>query len=68
MVPVPSRKHPNRKKPELIVDFNKCKAFIDLLDQQKAYNTSLRIGIKWYRKLAVELAGDNFCQRTRSVY
>jgi hypothetical protein len=29
--------------------------YIDLSDQQKAYNTSLRRGIKWYKKLAMEL-------------
>lgn len=43
------------KKPEIILDYNKCKAFIDLSDQLKAYSTSLRKGVKWYRKLAVEL-------------
>jgi hypothetical protein len=29
--------------------------YIDLSDQMKAYTTSLRRGVKWYRKLAIEL-------------
>lgn len=43
------------RKPEIIADYNKCKAFIDLSDQMKAYGTALRRGVKWYRKLAIEL-------------
>lgn len=42
-------------KPRIIVEYNKCKAFIDLSDQVKSYNTSLRRSLKWYRKLALEL-------------
>ncbi|CAH2017248.1 unnamed protein product [Acanthoscelides obtectus] len=43
------------EKPASVIDYNKHKAFIDLSDQMKAYNTCLRRGIKWYRKLAIEL-------------
>lgn len=43
------------QKPEIIANYNKCKAFIDLSDQMKSYGTSLRRGVKWYRKLAIEL-------------
>lgn len=42
-------------KPELILDYNKSKAFIDLSDQLKSYNHVLRRGVKWYRKIAFEL-------------
>ncbi|XP_074039982.1 piggyBac transposable element-derived protein 4 [Leptinotarsa decemlineata] len=55
MIAMPSRADPERKKPVLIMDYNNSKAYIDLSDQQKAYNTPPRRGIKWYRKLAVEL-------------
>lgn len=55
MIRMPHRNDPDRKKPRLIVDYNKSKAYIDLSDQQKAYNTPLRRGVKWYRKLAVEI-------------
>ncbi|KAJ4440143.1 hypothetical protein ANN_08281 [Periplaneta americana] len=40
-------------KPKVIIDYNNSKAFSDISDQLKAYNTSLKRGIKWYRKLAI---------------
>ncbi|CAH2009459.1 unnamed protein product [Acanthoscelides obtectus] len=43
------------QKPAAVVDYNKHKAYIDLSDQMKSYATSLRRGVKWYRKLAIEL-------------
>lgn len=43
------------EKPEAVRDYNKCKSYIDLSDQVKAYASSLRRGIKWYRKIAVEI-------------
>jgi hypothetical protein len=43
------------EKPAAIIDYNKHKAYIDLSDQMKAYTTYLRRGVKWYRKLAIEL-------------
>ncbi|XP_045386989.1 piggyBac transposable element-derived protein 2-like isoform X2 [Lemur catta] len=43
------------EKPHVIVDYNNSKAFIDLSDQLRAYSCSLRCGIKWFQKLAVEL-------------
>lgn len=42
-------------KPDMIIDYNNSKAFIDLSDQLKSYSCSLRRGIKWFRKLAIEL-------------
>ncbi|KAI4456180.1 hypothetical protein MML48_8g00008220 [Holotrichia oblita] len=42
-------------KPKMVFEYNKCKAFIDLSIDIKAYNTSLRRSLKWYRKLALEL-------------
>ncbi|XP_012634083.1 zinc finger MYM-type protein 2 isoform X3 [Microcebus murinus] len=43
------------EKPHMIVDYNNSKAFVDLSDQLKSYSCSLRRGIKWFRKLAIEL-------------
>lgn len=43
------------EKPTVIIDYNKSKSFIDISDQMKAYASSLRRGVKWYRKLAIEL-------------
>lgn len=55
MKTVVNKRGQNVKKPELILDYNRSKAFIDLSDQIKSYNHTLRRGIKWYRKLAFEL-------------
>lgn len=50
-----TRKGEDLEKPSIIVDYNKSKAFIDLSDQLKSYATCLRKGVKWYRKLAMEM-------------
>jgi len=55
MVTVSARNNKEATKPEIVVDYNKSKSFIDLSDQIKAYASCLRKGIKWYRKLAVEI-------------
>jgi hypothetical protein len=38
------------EKPAAVIDYNNHKAYIYLSDQMKAYTTSLRRGVKWYRK------------------
>lgn len=43
------------KKPNVIVDYNNAKSYIDLSDQRKSYGTPVRKSIKWYRKVAIEL-------------
>ncbi|CAH1957165.1 unnamed protein product [Acanthoscelides obtectus] len=55
MVTVRSRRNAEVEKPDVVADYNTCKAFIDLSDQIKSYSSALRKGIKWYRKIAVEL-------------
>lgn len=49
------RRNDTIQKPKSILDYNKSKAFIDTSDQIKGYNSSLRKGNKWYRKLAFEV-------------
>lgn len=44
----------NRMKPRVIHFYNKHKCGIDFSDQMSSYATSLRKGVKWYRKLATE--------------
>ena len=46
---------PRKRKPTAIIDYNKGKAGIDLSDQMASYACVLRKGVKWYRKLAMEL-------------
>lgn len=43
------------QKPKNVVEYNKYKSYIDISDQMKSYNSPLRKGVKWYRKLAFEL-------------
>ena len=42
-------------KPTAIVDYNKAKTYIDVSDQLKSYACALRRGVKWYRKVLIEL-------------
>lgn len=55
MITMRTRRNAETEKPDVVIDYNTCKAFIDLSDQIKAYSSALRKGIKWYRKIAVEL-------------
>ena len=43
-----------KKKPLPIVAYNKGKIGIDISDQMSFYETCLRKGVKWFRKLAVQ--------------
>lgn len=43
------------QKPSTNVKYNSIKSFIDVSDQKASYSTTVRRGIKWYRKVAVEL-------------
>lgn len=55
---VTPRKKKSRKakeKPMAILAYNKGKSGIDLSDQMASYATTLRKGVKWYRKLGMEL-------------
>ncbi|CAH1977065.1 unnamed protein product [Acanthoscelides obtectus] len=43
------------KKPSTIAKYNSIKSFIDVSDQKASYSTTVRRGIKWYRKVAIEI-------------
>ncbi|KAF2887253.1 hypothetical protein ILUMI_18920, partial [Ignelater luminosus] len=55
-------------KPEVVVDYNQAKAFIDILDQIKSYSHCLRRGTKWYRKLAIEFLLGSAVVNTPLLY
>jgi len=38
-------------KPIAIVDYNEAKSYIDVSDQKASYASTIRKGIKWYRKV-----------------
>ena len=42
-------------KPLAVVEYNEGKCGIDYSDQMVSYATTIRIGIKWYRKLYIQL-------------
>ncbi|RVE52535.1 hypothetical protein evm_002929 [Chilo suppressalis] len=45
----------NIKKPECILTYNDTKKGIDYSDQMSSYYTTLKRGLKWYRKVVMEL-------------
>lgn len=42
-------------KPTAIADYNFAKTYIDISDQMKSYSDPTCRGVKWYRKLIIEL-------------
>lgn len=44
-----------KEKPMAVIAYNKGKGGIDLSDQMTSYGSISRKGVKWYRKLAIEL-------------
>lgn len=55
--PPSTRKRRQRaiEKPLAVIDYNKAKLGVDISDQMTSYATTLRRGVKWYRKVAFEL-------------
>lgn len=53
MVTIP-RRNENKLKPEVVLDYNRGKSFIDLSDQMASYGSPLRKSLKWYRKVVFE--------------
>ncbi|XP_064090806.1 piggyBac transposable element-derived protein 4-like [Macrobrachium nipponense] len=48
------------KKPQSVLDYNKCKKGVDLSDQMSSYYSPLKKSRKWYRKVALEfIAGTS---------
>lgn len=45
-------------KPTAIADYNDAKTYIDVSDQMKSYGSATRRGVKWFRKVFVELMCD----------
>ncbi|KAJ8927544.1 hypothetical protein NQ314_019980 [Rhamnusium bicolor] len=55
MVQVSCKNGTFKEKPEVVVDYNRGKASVDLSDQMSAYSNPLRRSLKWYRKVGFEL-------------
>ncbi|KAG5882253.1 hypothetical protein JTB14_014950 [Gonioctena quinquepunctata] len=43
------------QKPKCVVDYNKAKKGVDYSDQMSSYQNVLRKGMKWYRKVEMEI-------------
>lgn len=43
------------KKPEIVIQYNRIKGYIDLSDQMSSYSSPLRKTVKWYRKIGIEI-------------
>uniref|UniRef100_A0A2S2Q7N7 PiggyBac transposable element-derived protein 4 n=1 Tax=Sipha flava TaxID=143950 RepID=A0A2S2Q7N7_9HEMI len=42
-------------KPDMVIEYNQGKSFIDRSDQMTSYSTPLRRSLKWYRKVAFDI-------------
>lgn len=67
VVEVPNNRSPT-SKPSTILDYNKAKAYIDISDQLASYATTIRKGMKWYRKVAIELLTNTTVVNAFQVY
>ena len=56
------------EEPLAILEYKKGKGGIDFSDQMASYATTLRKGVKWYRKLATELLLGVSVVNARVVY
>lgn len=45
----------NKLKPNAIIHYNLGKGLIDVSDQLSSYHSYLREGVKWYRKIALDI-------------
>lgn len=57
-----------KQKPEVVVDYNAGKGFIDLTDQLQSYHSSLRKSLKWYRKLIIDLICNTSILNSLSLF
>ncbi|KAL4154119.1 hypothetical protein QTP88_001952 [Uroleucon formosanum] len=55
MIETINKRGQTTKKPEIVIDYNKGKALVDICDQRSSYHSLLRKSMKWYRKVAIEI-------------
>jgi hypothetical protein len=54
-------------KPKVVINYNRDKGYIDLSDQMGSYSSCLR-GMKWYRKIAIDIICNTSLLNTFSIY
>jgi len=55
-------------KPKVVIDYNRGKGYIDLTDQMGSYSSCLRRGVKWYRKVAMDIICNTSLLNAFSIY
>lgn len=55
-------------KPKVVIDYNRGKGYIDLCDQMGSYSSCLRRGVKWYRKVAIDIICNTSLLNAFSIY
>lgn len=56
------------RKPSTILDYNSAKSYIDVSDQLASYGSTVRRGVKWYRKVIFELLTNTALVNAHAVY
>lgn len=56
------------KKPTTVLQYNAGKSHIDVSDQLASYGTSVRRGLKWYRKVMFELVTNTAVVNAHAIY
>lgn len=55
-------------KPKVVIDYSRGKGYIDLSDQMGSYSSCLRRGVKWYRKVAMDIICNTSLLNAFSIY
>jgi len=55
-------------KPKAVINYNRGKGYIDLTDQMGSYSSCLRRGVKWYRKVAMDIICNTLLLNAFSIY
>lgn len=58
----------NKLKPNAIIDYNRGKGLIDVSDQLGSYHSCFRKGVKWYRKVALDIICNTELVNAFSIY
>ncbi|XP_060881920.1 piggyBac transposable element-derived protein 4-like [Metopolophium dirhodum] len=55
-------------KPQMVIDYNKAKGYVDICDLRSSYHSPLRRSLKWYRKVMFEILLNTCLLNAMSLY
>lgn len=55
-------------KPDMVIEYNQGKSFINRSDQMTSYSTTLRRCLKWYRKVAFDILLGTYLTKALSLF